>query len=264
MCLRLGAGQTGEPRLVLGVGFGGYVRGWANSLFLKGSNDVLFHVQEKVNIGSVDIVAHVLFDEKNHTNQKMVFLKKLLDLESSVSKQQFQSKREALNYMSRQVKGSPKFFYVILSDNKINLTRKNRVILNYISTMGVTIMLSSNDKLGKENILDLYRRKDHVEKQFDVLKNELDGDRLRVQSKEAMEGRLFVKFISMIIYSAITNNMKEKNLFAQYTIKEMLSELKKLKIVTMNNGKYFLTETTKRQKEIFREFGVEIPRDPGA
>ena len=53
--------------------------------------------------------------------------------------------------------------------------------------------------------------------------------------------------------------MKEPELFKQYSIKEIMYELKKIKVVEMCNGKSYLTEITKRQKDIFKAFNIDIP-----
>jgi transposase len=103
------------------------------------------------------------------------------------------------------------------------------------------------------------KSKDYLEKTFDVLKNEFDGKRLRGHSKDVINGRLFIKFISLILYSAIANIMREKDLFKHYSIKELLYELKKLRIVEMYNGASYLTEISKRQREIFNKLEVKIP-----
>ncbi len=105
----------------------------------------------------------------------------------------------------------------------------------------------------------LNRQKDYLEKTFDILKNEFDGKRLRAQSKDAVEGRLFIKFISLIIHAALTENMRKKELFKQYTVKEMIYKLKNLRVVEMNNKKQFLTEVSKKQKDIFKKFNLRIP-----
>ncbi len=81
--------------------------------------------------------------------------------------------------------------------------------------MGATIMLTNHNGLEREKILTLYRRKDFIEKIFDVLENEFDGKRLRSSSKDAVEGRLFLKFLSVILYSAFGNIMREQHLFTQ-------------------------------------------------
>ena len=45
--------------------------------------------------------------------------------------------------------------------------------------------------------------------------------------------------------------MREKDLFKHYSIKEIMYELKKLRIVEMHNGLSYLTAISKRQRELF-------------
>jgi transposase len=63
----------------------------------------------------------------------------------------------------------------------------------------------------------------------------MDGDRLRSHSKYSMDGRLFIKFIALIIYMQITKAVKDNKLFEKYSISELLRELAKLKITYLNN-----------------------------
>ena len=111
----------------------------------------------------------------------------------------------------------------------------------------------------REEILNLYRKKDVLEKMFDIVKNELETDRLRVSTKEAVEGRIFLTYLSLILYSEVSRIMKEKDLFKTYTLSEVFFELKKLRVVTLTNGKSYLTEVTKRQRNLFEEFEVQVP-----
>jgi aspartate 1-decarboxylase len=48
-------------------------------------------------------------------------------------------------------------------------------------------------------------------------------------------------------------------MFADYSIREMLYELKKIRIVEMKNGKRVLTEISKRQRRIFKTLEVDVP-----
>ncbi len=66
-------------------------------------------------------------------------------------------------------------------------------------------MLTNRFQLAPESILSFYR--DEVEKIFDTLKNDFDGKRLRSHSKETIDGRLFTKFIALILHSALENHM---------------------------------------------------------
>jgi transposase len=128
-----------------------------------------------------------------------------------------------------------------------------------MANMGATIFLTNHEGLEREQILTVYRQKDFLEKIFDVLKNEFDGKRLRSGSKDVVEGRLFLKFLSLIVHSAMRNTMREQQLFKQYTVREVLYELRKLRLVEMSNGKRVLTELSKRQKEIFKKFNIAFP-----
>ncbi|MEK7732647.1 MAG: transposase, partial [Planctomycetota bacterium] len=88
-------------------------------------------------------------------------------------------------------------------------------------------------------------------------KNEMDGDRLRVHSQYNSDGRLFIKFISLILYSEVARTVKEKKLFDTYTLKELFAELKKLKITQIQQHEPFLSEVSKKQRVIFDAFGIQ-------
>ena len=94
--------------------------------------------------------------------------------------------------------------------------------------MGIFVLITNADISGEE-ALRLYREKDGVEKCFDSLKNNHSLKRLRVHSQEALEGLLFIEFLSLILYSAISKVMRESGLHTTLTITEVLFELRKIK-----------------------------------
>ena len=139
------------------------------------------------------------------------------------------------------------------------MRRDKERIERSIKQMGYAVMLSTRSMKAQELLL-LYRNKDCVEKSFDNIKNELSANRLRVHSRESMEGRLFISFISLILYSRIHNIMREKDLIKKYTIAEVMFEMKKLKIIELENGRQMLTEISKTQKELFVKLINEVPK----
>lgn len=56
--------------------------------------------------------------------------------------------------------------------------------------------------------------------------------------------------------------MKEQDLYKSYTLSEVIYELKKLRAVTLNSGKSYLTEISKKQKMLLEKFDVPIPVAP--
>jgi transposase len=123
--------------------------------------------------------------------------------------------------------------------------------------MGCFVLLA-NKQFSKLDILNSYRQRDSVEKIFDILKDEIDGDRLRIHNKYTMDGRLFLKFITLILYSEISKIMSSKNLFKKYSLREMLKELAKLKITRIKDYKPIISELSKKQRLIFEAFGISL------
>jgi transposase len=94
-----------------------------------------------------------------------------------------------------------------------------------------------------------------VEKCFDSLKNNLFLKRLRVHSGDGLEGLLFIEFVALILRSYMAKKLKESKSLKSLYIPELLSELRKLKQITIGKKKV-LTEISKRQKDIFAAFGI--------
>lgn len=113
-------------------------------------------------------------------------------------------------------------------------------------------VLATNSIKDKTRALELYRNKDSVEKCFDDLKNDLDMKRIRMHSAEAMEGRIFIQFISLLITSRLKHVMNEAGWFKDYDLQEVLNEMKSVQTVSIQGGrKKYTTELTRFQKEIF-------------
>lgn len=73
---------------------------------------------------------------------------------------------------------------------------------------GYLCIVTDNPELTSEQVIDIYRDKDGIEKVFDDIKNIQDCRRLNVQSRPVMEGRMFVVFIAAILVSEIRQRMK--------------------------------------------------------
>ena len=118
-------------------------------------------------------------------------------------------------------------------------------------------MISNIANISKSQALEYYRDKDKIEKVFDILKNELDSDRLRTQSNTNMKGKLFVQFIALILYSEIAKTMKEKKLYKNYTFREVILELRKIKLTSTKNDKKITSIISKRQNKILDAFEIK-------
>ena len=190
------------------------------------------------------------FIRKKYAIEESEFLKKILQWEQELKTE---------NTLKSNENNYKKYFITKKTQKGTNVKRKEEAILETLKNKGFLVILSNNIKTAQE-ALSVYRNKDVVEKAFDNMKNELDLDRLRIHSEKAMNGRIFIAFIALIIQSQIHKVMKEKGLYKNYTVEKLLSELKKIKKFELLSGKTMLSEISKKQRDIFKAFEITEPK----
>ena len=126
------------------------------------------------------------------------------------------------------------------------------------NTSGWFVMIT-NDVKDPVKALEIYRRKDAVEKGFDDLKNDLDMKRLRIHSAAAMDGRIFIQYIALILSTRIKVVMNMHNMFKNHDMQEVIDEMKSLRAVVIpGKKKPIYTTPTAFQSEIINIFGLEL------
>jgi transposase len=79
--------------------------------------------------------------------------------------------------------------------------------------------------------------------------------RLRVHSAAAMEGRLFVQFVALVLTAGIRSVMESSGLDKKMTMPEMLNEMKSLRSIKLHRKRKLIhTKASKKQKEILNAF----------
>jgi transposase len=219
----------------------------------------MFYVRKKVTIGETEVEAHLFHDERRKADEMDQLMRRLVEIEAQVEEKEFWSEAQVEEHLESVFRGSRSLYEIEGQKPHFRLRRRPKAISRLMNRMGKTILLTNDPTVGREDILLYYRRKDVVEKMFDVIKNELENGKLRVSSREAMEGRLFLTYLSLIIHSALSRIMRDQDLFKTYTLAEVLAELKKLRLVTLTSGRTYLTEISKRQRKLFEKFDVPIP-----
>ena len=131
------------------------------------------------------------------------------------------------------------------------------VIEKKLKTCGWLVLISNYIE-NTQYALDIYRRKDVVEKSFDRLKNSMDLNRLRIHSDRTMKNKLFISFISIIIISLLHKKMSESKLYKRYTMHELVLKLRRIKVAIVKK-KYILQPITKEQREILLALSIPLP-----
>lgn len=195
------------------------------------------------------VYIHVFYDHERHMQETNRLLRKIMKIEADVaSGKTAMDNREARKYLSFQK----------TKDGSYNIHRREDVINEKVKLAGYVAILS-NDRKDAADILSVYHAKDVVEKSFNNIKNDLDLERLRIHSDTAMEGRIFIGFISLIIISYIREIMRKNDLYKHYSFHELFAELKKLRLVEFASGQKLLTELSSNQKDLFEIFDVRLP-----
>jgi transposase len=119
-------------------------------------------------------------------------------------------------------------------------------------------ILLSNEVKDPKSAIKIYRNRNIVEEAFNQLKNILDQNRLSVHSSKAVDSKLFINFISMILISKIHLVMDDMDLYKSYTLFELFLKLNQIKITYINDKK-FITPVTAAVTEIYKAFKCPLP-----
>jgi len=122
--------------------------------------------------------------------------------------------------------------------------------------------IHTNTEKDAKKALSAYRKRFDIEQLFDDLKNTLDCNRLRVHTKPAMQGRLFVQFIALILLTELKKMIAEnQSQLSKYGTnhRQILKRVASYSRVKFK-GKYkdLYSVPTKAQELIFSAFGIEF------
>jgi transposase len=167
--------------------------------------------------------------------------------------------KEELETNHRQSKHQKEYekFFIVNEEDKTQVKFNEKAIQDYRKKYAGFFCILSTKKMDSKEMLQIYRNKEVVENCFDDLKNQLDMKRLRIHNSTAMDSRVFLQFLALILMSHIRNVTKEDKMLNSFTLREIMEQLESLVEVTYPGGKVY-TETDPKQRRILEIFGVEI------
>ncbi len=80
-----------------------------------------------------------------------------------------------------------------------------------------------------------------------------------VHKQETFEGKLFLDFIALIIYSWIKKIMRDEGINKSLTVQELIYELEKIKLIRLVEKKTVITEVSKKQRQLLEKFNIKSP-----
>lgn len=151
--------------------------------------------------------------------------------------------------------------YFIVKDTPkrgLQIHYKDEAIEKQMSRFGYFALLSNEIKNPTE-ALDIYRKKDMIEKAFDNLKERLGMKRTTVYSDQTLDGKFFLQFLSLIYISYVHKHMRDNNLYRNYTMQSLFDSLDVIERYEYDNQRYHCSEITQKQKDTYAYFGALPP-----
>ena len=197
------------------------------------------------------IYVHIYYNGQRAEEEKRQFNKELAAAESAL--------RGGAELTGAQVLLREQYFIVKETPKRgIQIQYNNDAIQKRMGQFGYFVLLS-NDIKDPVAAIEVYRRKDMIEKAFDNLKERLEMKRTVVHSDQALAGKIFLQFLALIYISYIHKHMRDKNLYQNYTMQSLLDSLDVIERYDFDGRRYHCGEMTKKQRDLFSCFGVSPP-----
>jgi transposase len=131
---------------------------------------------------------------------------------------------------------------------KVNNIRKRK---------GYFMIFSTDMDSTPEDTLYHYRAKDAVEKLFDQIKCDMDGNRIRTHNEQTTDGKVFVTFIACIVRTYLLNKLTQYLADTSTSLKKALNQLSNITIISGSEGFRFTKALTKKQKLLLKAFAAD-------
>ena len=132
--------------------------------------------------------------------------------------------------------------------------RNHEKITEMIEGSGMFCLLSNTHDMNAEAALRVYGRRDMVEKAFENLKNNVDDDSCLTHTEKTTEGKAFVAFLSLILWSDLANHWEGSG---EKSVGRLVRQLGTIKRTNYGSGCSLLQPLTRQQKDILAVFAIE-------
>ena len=221
----------------------------ADNYHKTGENESLYMISHRHKWKGRRCYVHVYYSDKKAVEDRASFMDRLHDCKKELETGDRKARNEEFYSRYFIVKQTPK--------RGLSVKYNNEEIENYRNHYAGFFCVMTNVNTTSLEVLEIYRKKDVVEKCFDDLKNGLDMKRIRVHSSRVMESRLFIQFLASILISAIRNEAKKSEKIQNMSVREIMEALESVTQITYS-GRYgcIISETGPLQRDIAEIFSL--------
>jgi transposase len=195
--------------------------------------------------------ALLFFDAWNHINLCNELSERINRLKAELKALKRYPKSKLSRYepyftVTKHEKGSG-FEYSVDADKVDNLRKYKGFFLIFTTDMEST----------PDDTLYHYRAKDVIEKLFDQIKCDMNGNRIRTHNEQTTDGKVFVTVIACIIRTYLLNRLDQYMKDNSTSLKKMLNQLSNITIISGVNGLRFTKALTKKQRLILKALSAD-------
>ncbi|CDF30845.1 putative uncharacterized protein [Methanoculleus sp. CAG:1088] len=139
--------------------------------------------------------AYVCFDPKKHSDDEQELKKALMAKMKELEGKRFEDPAKSFNKKAGWL--SKYLDYTVDDDGLMRLSYKNNAMTFFRNRAGMFVMITPN--MDWETVMTSYDARNNVEMAFDIFRSEPDGKRGRTGDPVRARGRLFIKFLALMI-----------------------------------------------------------------
>ena len=211
--------------------------------------------------------AFVVFDPKKASNDLDAVMEMVSDIELKYENTKPRDPAKVYSKLPAFVRRYVD--YSVDEEGFMHIERKQNSFTFADNRAGYFVMFAS-EGTAWEQMMSSYDVRDWVEKAFDVYKTDLDGSRSRTGNPDSARGRLFIKFIAMIMRIEVQNILRDhdketlrtknrKDSVNGKTVDELFRTLSTVSAIGFK-GNWRLSHISKGAREAFRLFGLDEPK----
>jgi len=196
--------------------------------------------------------AFACFNEKNGADENTKLQTALSGIEAKFREM---DPWDAVREQKRIAGGYSKYVECRVEGGELKIERKRNSLSFAMNRSGMFVMFSFGVS-SWDDMMSCYDCRTYVEQAFDVLKNELDGNRMRTFDPVSAKGRLLIKFVALILWCNVAAILRPEK--KRLTVREVIQSLDNIMAVGRGNV-WRLTEVTKKNREALTLLGLEGP-----
>jgi transposase len=215
----------------------------------------LFVMPVRIEIGDRSVDGYAYYDQRREQRERNSFYKRLNEVIEKLRTIDLKAWMNPYDIFKECAGRYQKYISWSVVDRKFEVSIRKNAVSQHVNKMGKMVLLYDGN-FSWNRCLSLYKSRDVVEKGFSQLKNDLEILPLNVKKESTLKGYLFVCFIALLINMRLSKIMVDTNLVRKYSIEGLFTELEKLKLVILPDGRKIVAESTKRQNDILKTLGL--------